>query len=69
MEDFGVIPLTGDNSIQALKIPAPLACYWLGESETTSALEVRKLPSNPILSQRPCQLRNLSLYFNITIIR
>ncbi len=37
MEDFGVIPLTGDNSIQALKIPAPLACYWLGESETTSA--------------------------------
>ena len=37
MEDFGIIPLTRDRKIQALKIPAPLACYWLGESETASA--------------------------------
>ena len=36
MEDFGVIPLTRDQKIQTLKIPAPLACYWLGESETAS---------------------------------
>ncbi|NTW56165.1 MAG: hypothetical protein HGB20_03875 [Chlorobiaceae bacterium] len=34
IEDFGVLPLTGDKRIRALKIPASLACYWLGESET-----------------------------------
>jgi uncharacterized protein len=34
IENFGVLPLTGDKRIQALKIPASLACYWLGESET-----------------------------------
>ncbi|SPD73302.1 conserved hypothetical protein [uncultured Desulfobacterium sp.] len=34
MDDFGILPL--DNSLQdtlLLKIPAPLACYWLGQSE------------------------------------
>lgn len=31
--DFGVLALTGDEEVQALKIPAPLACYWLGRSE------------------------------------
>lgn len=31
--DFGVLPLAGDADIKALKIPAPLACYWLGRSE------------------------------------
>lgn len=30
--DFGVLPLAG-GEIEALKIPAPLACYWLGRSE------------------------------------
>ncbi len=30
--DFGVLPL-GGGEIEALKIPAPLACYWLGRSE------------------------------------
>jgi uncharacterized protein len=32
--DFGVLPLPG--GAQALKIPAPLACYWLGRSELES---------------------------------
>lgn len=31
--DFGVLALTGGGDVQALKIPAPLACYWLGRSE------------------------------------
>ncbi|UFS72082.1 ATP-binding protein [Geomonas sp. RF6] len=30
--DFGVLSL-GGGEIEALKIPAPLACYWLGRSE------------------------------------
>jgi hypothetical protein len=30
--DFGVLPLAG-GEVEALKIPAPLACYWLGRSE------------------------------------
>ncbi|MFZ4526528.1 MAG: hypothetical protein ACOYOE_13610 [Chlorobium sp.] len=33
--DFGIIELGMD--IHALKIPAPLACYWLGRSEASSA--------------------------------
>ncbi len=33
--DFGIIELGTD--IHALKIPAPLACYWLGRSEASSA--------------------------------
>lgn len=31
--DFGVLPLSTSEDIKALKIPAPLACYWLGRSE------------------------------------
>lgn len=38
MEDFGVLPLTGTPSdTQLLKIPAPLACYWLGQAELLAA--------------------------------
>jgi len=32
--DFGILPLPG--GAQVLKIPAPLACYWLGRSEWES---------------------------------
>ena len=35
--DFGVMSLAGDGEIQALKIPAHLACYWLGRSEVEAA--------------------------------
>lgn len=31
LEDFGVIPGTG--AVRVLRVPAPLACYWLGQSE------------------------------------
>jgi len=34
MVDFGILPLSGDRTILALKIPAPLACYWLGKAES-----------------------------------
>lgn len=34
--DFGVVPLSSTEDIKALKIPAPLACYWLGRSEVES---------------------------------
>lgn len=34
MEDFSIMPLEPANSeALVLKIPAPLACYWLGKSE------------------------------------
>lgn len=34
MDDFSVLPLERDgHHIELLKIPAPLACYWLGRSE------------------------------------
>ena len=34
IEDFSIMPLTTDpDPPKALKIPAPLACYWLGKSE------------------------------------
>ncbi len=36
--DFGVLRLNeGGAEIELLKIPAPLACYWLGRSELESA--------------------------------
>lgn len=36
--DFGVLRLNeGGVDIELLKIPAPLACYWLGRSELNSA--------------------------------
>lgn len=31
--DFGVLTLPDNDDIKLLKIPAPLACYWLGRSE------------------------------------
>lgn len=34
MVDFLTIQLNSLRQLQALKIPASLACYWLGESET-----------------------------------
>ena len=33
LADFSVMPLGTDSATQVLKIPAPLACYWLGRSE------------------------------------
>lgn len=33
--DFGILPLDPAGTILALKIPAFLACYWLGQSEVT----------------------------------
>jgi uncharacterized protein len=36
--DFGVLRLNeGGVDIELLKIPAPLACYWLGRAELKSA--------------------------------
>lgn len=33
-EDFGVLQLKGEKrTVPVLKIPAPLACFWLGQSE------------------------------------
>lgn len=37
MADFSVLPLDGTPArTRLLKIPAPLACYWLGQSELQS---------------------------------
>jgi hypothetical protein len=33
--DFGVLPLGEGAAV--VKIPAPLACYWLGRSEVENA--------------------------------
>jgi predicted AAA+ superfamily ATPase len=38
LSDFGILRLNeGGQEIELLKIPAPLACYWLGRSELSSA--------------------------------
>jgi hypothetical protein len=34
--DFGIVSLGQDNAVSVLKIPAPLACYWLGQSEVAA---------------------------------
>jgi len=34
--DFGVVSSGQDNGVSVLKIPAPLACYWLGQSEVAA---------------------------------
>ena len=34
--DFGILPLSISADILGLKIPASLACYWLGRSEVES---------------------------------
>lgn len=37
--DFGLLPLGDDGGdAMVLKIPAPLACYWLGRSEVENAI-------------------------------
>ena len=34
MNDFSLLPLKGaPGGTTVLKIPAPLACYWIGQSE------------------------------------
>ncbi len=35
LDDFGVIPDLPDSNTRILRIPAPLLCYWMGESELT----------------------------------
>jgi predicted AAA+ superfamily ATPase len=35
--DFGVLPLGVPGGASVVKIPAPLACYWLGRSEVENA--------------------------------
>jgi predicted AAA+ superfamily ATPase len=35
LDDFGVIPDLPDTTTRILRIPAPLLCYWMGESELT----------------------------------
>jgi uncharacterized protein len=38
LSDFGILKLVEDGeAFEILKIPAPLACYWLGRSELKSA--------------------------------
>ncbi len=36
ISDFGVVELPGKVAASILKIPAPLACYWLSRSEGRS---------------------------------
>lgn len=33
LDDFGTIPDLPDTNTEILRIPAPLLCYWMGESE------------------------------------
>jgi hypothetical protein len=38
MTDFQILPIESEMiKTRLLKIPAPLACYWLGQSELESA--------------------------------
>lgn len=37
MSDFGVLQDKPGSKARLLKIPAPLACYWLGRSELESS--------------------------------
>jgi predicted AAA+ superfamily ATPase len=46
MQDFSIMPLgfevetrTGEAPARIAKIPAPLACYWLGKTELDSLAE------------------------------
>lgn len=36
ISDFGVVTFPGKVAAAILKIPAPLACYWLSRSEGRS---------------------------------
>ncbi|MGI9135267.1 MAG: hypothetical protein ACR2I0_15220 [Rhodoferax sp.] len=35
LDDFGAIADLPDTTTRILRIPAPLLCYWMGESELT----------------------------------
>jgi len=35
LDDFGVIADLPDTAARILRIPAPLLCYWMGESRHT----------------------------------
>jgi predicted AAA+ superfamily ATPase len=37
IDDFGIVELTSAGEVLALKIPAPLACFWLGRTEIDQA--------------------------------
>lgn len=37
LSDFGILQLPEGISTRIMRIPAPLLCYWMGESETQSA--------------------------------
>ena len=38
MADFSVLPIdAAQGRARLLKVPAPLACYWLGQSEVLGA--------------------------------
>ncbi len=37
LEDFGLLPDSGDTHEKIMRIPATLFCYWMGESETKSS--------------------------------
>jgi predicted AAA+ superfamily ATPase len=42
LNDFGVLPGTPKGSAKIMRVPAPLLCYWMGESETQTSS--RSLP-------------------------
>jgi len=35
LDDFGPVGNLPETSARILRIPAPLLCYWMGESELT----------------------------------
>jgi predicted AAA+ superfamily ATPase len=37
LDDFGLLPTSGKVTTKIMRVPAPLLCYWMGESETQSA--------------------------------
>jgi predicted AAA+ superfamily ATPase len=34
LEDLGILPINGAPATRVMRVPAPLLCYWMGESET-----------------------------------
>jgi len=37
LDDFGVLTGTREDAAKIMRVPAPLLCYWMGESETQSS--------------------------------
>ena len=33
LSDFGLMPVDATSSLQIMRIPAPLLCYWMGAAE------------------------------------